>query len=186
MVQVALSILKPAGSVGVTVQLAIGCTGAPTLPAGLSIDSATCTISGPPTEVRARTVYTVTAKNATVPLIVQVVLLILKPAGSVGVAVQLAIAPPELLKVMLVMAEPIVATWSVALIAVVGFTITDITFGNSAGAIVSCTVAPTLPAGLSIDGATCTISGTPTKMRALNIYTVTAKDAKDNTTQASW
>ncbi|VVH55635.1 hypothetical protein BSPCLSOX_2235 [uncultured Gammaproteobacteria bacterium] len=45
---------------------------------------------------------------------VQVVLLILKPAGSVGAAVQLAIAPPELLKVMLVMAEPIVATWSVA------------------------------------------------------------------------
>jgi hypothetical protein len=31
---------------------------------------------------------------------VQVVLLILKPAGSVGVTVQLVIAPPELLKVM--------------------------------------------------------------------------------------
>jgi hypothetical protein len=33
-----------------------------------------------------------------VPLMVQVVLLILKPAGSVGATVQLAIAPPELLK----------------------------------------------------------------------------------------
>jgi hypothetical protein len=64
-----------------------------------------------------------------VPLMVQVVLLILKPAGSVGAAV---------------------------------------------------------PAGLSIDSATCTISGTPTKMRALNIYTVTAKDAKDNTGSASF
>jgi uncharacterized membrane protein (DUF2068 family) len=31
-----------------------------------------------------------------------------------------------------------------------------------------------------------TISGTPTKMRALNIYTVTAKDAKDNTGSASF
>jgi hypothetical protein len=52
-------------------------------------------------------------------------------------------------------------------IAIVGLAITDITFGNSAGAIASCTVAPTLPAGLSIDSATCTISGTPTKMRIL-------------------
>jgi hypothetical protein len=31
----------------------------------LSIDNATCTISGVPTEVRALSVYTVTAKNAT-------------------------------------------------------------------------------------------------------------------------
>jgi hypothetical protein len=44
-----------------------------------------------------------------VPLMVQVVLSILKPAGSVGAIVQLAIAPPELLKVMSVMAEPITA-----------------------------------------------------------------------------
>jgi hypothetical protein len=36
----------------------------------------------------------------------------IKTDGSI--TVQLAIAPPELLKVMLVMAEPIVATWSVA------------------------------------------------------------------------
>jgi hypothetical protein len=85
-------------------------------------------------------VYTVRALTSVgVPLIVQVVLLILKPAGSVGAAVQLAIAPPELTN-----------TTGANQIAVVGFTITDITFGNSAGAIVSCTVAPTLPAGLSI------------------------------------
>jgi hypothetical protein len=59
------------------------------------------------------TVYTVRALTSVgVPLIVQVVLLILKPAGSVGVTVQLAIAPPELLKVMLVMAKPIIAIWS--------------------------------------------------------------------------
>ncbi|CAC9435438.1 hypothetical protein [uncultured Gammaproteobacteria bacterium] len=38
---------------------------APTLPTGLSIDSATCTISGTPTEVSASTIYTVTAANAT-------------------------------------------------------------------------------------------------------------------------
>jgi hypothetical protein len=42
----------------------------------------------------------------------QVVLSILKPAGSAGATVQLAIVLPELLKVMSVMAEPIIATWS--------------------------------------------------------------------------
>jgi hypothetical protein len=42
-----------------------------------------------------------------VPLMVQVVLLILKPAGSAGVIVQLAIASPELLKVISVMAKPL-------------------------------------------------------------------------------
>jgi hypothetical protein len=47
-----------------------------------------------------------------VPLTVQVVLSILKPAGSAGATVQLAIVLPELLKVMSVMAEPIIATWS--------------------------------------------------------------------------
>jgi hypothetical protein len=182
MVQVALSILKPAGSAGVTVQLAIeppellkvmsvmtesisgaiaSCTVAPTLPAGLSIDSTTCTISGTPTEVRVLTLYTVTAKNAaddtdsttfslTVnataptlanavatnqiafidftitditfnnsggaiaswPLMVQVAPSKRKPAGSAGVTVQLAIAPPELLKVMSVMTESIITIWS--------------------------------------------------------------------------
>jgi hypothetical protein len=42
----------------------------------------------------------------------------------------------------------------------------------------------TLPAGLSIDSATCTISGTPTEMRTLTLYTVTARNASDNTDNA--
>jgi hypothetical protein len=71
-------------------------------------------------------------------------------------------------------------------IAIIGFAITDITFSNSGGAIASCTVAPTLPAGLSIDSATCTISGTPTEIKALSVYTVTAKNAIDDTDSASF
>jgi hypothetical protein len=47
-----------------------------------------------------------------VPLIVQVALSILKPAGSAGATVQLEIAPPKLLKVIFVMAKSIIATWS--------------------------------------------------------------------------
>jgi hypothetical protein len=38
----------------------------------------------------------------------------------------------------------------------------------------------TLPAGLSIDSTTCTISGTPTEVRTLSVYTVTAKNATDD------
>jgi hypothetical protein len=68
--------------------------------------------------------YVVTAINGR-PLMVQVVLLILKPAGSVGATVQLAIAPPELLKVMSLIAEPIVAIWSTAfaILGAAGFTV---------------------------------------------------------------
>jgi hypothetical protein len=46
-----------------------------------------------------------------VPLMVQVALSILKPVGSAGATAQLAIAPPELLKVMFLIAEPIIASW---------------------------------------------------------------------------
>jgi hypothetical protein len=42
---------------------------------------------------------------------VQVALSILKPVGSAGATVQLAIAPPELLKVIFLIAEPIIASW---------------------------------------------------------------------------
>jgi hypothetical protein len=70
--------------------------------------------------------------------VIQVALSILKPAGSVGATVQLAIAPPELLKVMFVMVEPIKAIWSAP------------------------AVFARLGAGLSINSTTCTISGTPT------------------------
>jgi hypothetical protein len=139
-----LSILKPAGSVGVTVQLAIAPpellkvmlvmakpiiaiwsapvafvrlgAGAFTVDQIATTDSAitditfsnsggaiaSCTV--------APTLYTLRALTSVgTPLMVQVALSILKPAGSVGVTVQLAIAPPELPKVMLVMAKPIIA-----------------------------------------------------------------------------
>jgi hypothetical protein len=39
-------------------------------------------------------------------------------------------------------------------IAIIGFAITNITFSNSGGAIASCTVTPTLPAGCTTDNRT--------------------------------
>lgn len=46
----------------------------------------------------------------------------------------------------------------------------------------SCTSAPALPAGLSIDTATCTISGTPTAGGAGTVYTITATGAGGSVT----
>ncbi|MGB0787647.1 MAG: putative Ig domain-containing protein, partial [Candidatus Poseidoniaceae archaeon] len=49
----------------------------------------------------------------------------------------------------------------------------NIMFGSSvAGA--TCSISPSLPAGLSIDSSTCTISGTPTAETSNTTYTVTA------------
>jgi hypothetical protein len=59
-------------------------------------------------------------------------------------------------------------------VAIIGSAITDITFSNSGSTIASCTVAPALPAGLSIDNTTCTVSGIPTEVRTTTLYMVTA------------
>jgi hypothetical protein len=115
MVQVALSILKPAGSVGVTVQLAIAPpvnAPAPNLTNATGADQIATTDSAI-TDITfsnsGGAIVSCTVAPVGTPLMVQVALSILKPAGSVGVTVQLAIAPPELLKVMLVMAKLIIA-----------------------------------------------------------------------------
>ena len=51
---------------------------------------------------------------------------------------------------------------------------TSVSPTSSGGDVVSWTVSPTLPAGLSLDSATGTISGTPTSTSPSTIYTVTA------------
>jgi ABC-type methionine transport system permease subunit len=120
-VQVVLSILKPAGSAGATVQLAI------VLPVVviprfiqlilllLSLKPMEQLQCGVPQILEAQVhplVIVILRFIQILEPLVQVVLSILKPAGSAGATVQLAIVLPELLKVMSVMAEPIIATWS--------------------------------------------------------------------------
>ncbi len=51
--------------------------------------------------------------------------------------------------------------------------ITELTPSIS-GSVDTCTVSPALPAGLSLNGKTCVISGTPTTEQAATSYTVTA------------
>jgi hypothetical protein len=59
------------------------------------------------------------SRHGVVQVMEAVVLSILKPAGNVGATVQLAIAPPELLKVMSVMVKSIKAIWFVPIMIVV-------------------------------------------------------------------
>ena len=47
---------------------------------------------------------------------------------------------------------------------------------TTSGSILSCSANPSLPAGLSLDNASCAISGTPTTIQAATIYTITASN----------
>ncbi len=50
------------------------------------------------------------------------------------------------------------------------------------GTVTNCTVSPSLPAGLSLDSSTCSISGTPTASQSAVSYTVTASNSGGSTT----
>jgi hypothetical protein len=136
-------------------------TTSPTLPAGLSIDSSTGVISGTPTAVAAQASYTVTASNS---------------AGSTTAAISIAVAaavpPPSNL------AYP-----HTSISATVGAPIaTDMP--TVTGEITGFTIAPSLPAGLTIDSGNGAISGTPTAASAKTSYTVTASNSGGSTTAA--
>ncbi len=65
--------------------------------------------------------------------------------------------------------------------------ISPLSFANSGGFASSCSVAPALPAGLtvSLNAGTCRISGTPTAVQALATYTITATGANDTSGTAA-
>lgn len=50
------------------------------------------------------------------------------------------------------------------------------------GSVTSCSVMPVLPTGLTLDGTSCTISGTPTATQAATSYTVTGSNSAGSTT----
>ncbi len=129
----------------------------PALPAGLSLDTGTGIISGTPTAVAAATDYTVTATNS---------------GGFTTVKVNITVkdVPPTALTYS---ANPAVYTKTV--------TITNNIPSNGGGAVVSYSVLPALPAGLSLSTSTGIISGTPTALSAAANYTVTATNSGGST-----
>jgi hypothetical protein len=129
----------------------------PVLPAGLALSSSTGAISGMPTAVTAQAAYTVTATNS---------------AGSTSATLQITVNP----------APPSNLTYpQTTVMATVGTAIAPDT-PTVTGTVTGYTVSPTLPAGLSIDGTTGTISGTPTVVTAQATYTVTASNSVGSTT----
>jgi hypothetical protein len=133
-----------------------GCTAsyavAPPLPAGLMLNTGTGVITGTPTTASATASYTVTATNA---------------AGSTAVSLSItvnAVLPP-----------PLNLTYSTnPATYMTGTAITPNTPTSSGGPVVSYSVSPALPAGLTLNTSTGVITGTPTAAMAAANYTVTA------------
>jgi DNA-binding beta-propeller fold protein YncE len=132
----------------------------PALPAGLVLSPSTGIVSGTPTAVTAAGSYTVTASNS---------------AGSTTVALSITVndQPPS--------------TFSYAAgtaVYTVDVPITGNGPTNSGGTVISYSVSPALPTGLSLSATTGIISGTPTAVTASNSYTVTATNSGGSATAA--
>ena len=130
----------------------------PTLPAGLSLSTATGILSGTPTIVTATGSYLVTATNA-------------GGYTMAGLSITVNDQPPSALSYS---TNPAIYTEGVQ-IALDGPT-------NTGGSVVSYAVSPALPAGLSLSTVTGVVSGDPTAVTAAANYTLTATNSGGNTT----
>jgi hypothetical protein len=134
------------------------CSVSPALPAGLTMEPQTGTITGTPTAVTHDTVYTVSCSNA---------------AGSATTRLEIevkatAIAPENL------------SYRESSVVYVTNQQITPNTPITAGGEITQYSVSPALPAGLSLDPQTGVLSGTPTTVTAPADYTVTGSHAMDS------
>ena len=121
----------------------------PSLPAGLSLDSTTGAISGTPTAVTSSATYTITATNT---------------GGSDTATVTIVVND----------IAPSISYGTTSYTLTKGTAMTTATVTSTGGAVVSYSVSPSLPAGLSLDTSTGSISGTPTAVTSSASYTITA------------
>ena len=125
----------------------------PNLPWGLSIDSTTGEISGTPTFISASNTYTVYANNT---------------GGSATVIVTIAVND----------VPPLFSYSPSSVIVETGVNITTLTptlYGQ--GTVVSWSVTPNLPPGISLDSSTGVISGIPTTPVGLVSYTISGTNS---------
>ena len=123
----------------------------PTLPSGLTLDSSTGVLSGTPTAIASTTTYTITATNT---------------GGSSTVSVSITVND----------AAPVIAYSGSPFTLTKGTAMTTAAPTSSGGTVISWSVSPTLPAGLSFDTSNGEISGTPTAITSSATYTVTASN----------
>jgi len=131
-------------------------TVSPALPPGLTLNSVAGVISGTPTAARAAASYTITASNST---------------GSTSAAVNITVV--------------LRAPRSLSYPSPQGLAINKLMAPLSpfvVGVVSSYSVAPALPAGLSLDSGSGVISGTPTASSSSTGYIITASNASGSTT----
>ena len=126
------------------------------LPAGLNavVSGNSCAISGTPTMVSAATTYTITATN---------------PIGSDTATINISVT----------FATPSISVSTTTVVATAGTAISDITVTNSGGTA-TYSISPTLSEGLSFSTETGTISGTPSAIATLQVYTITASNVTNS------
>ncbi|MDX1961445.1 MAG: putative Ig domain-containing protein [Leptospiraceae bacterium] len=134
------------------------CTSTPTLPAGLSIQSNDCQISGTPSGTQAATAYTITATNA---------------YGSTNTSINITINAPG--------TPPSSLSYSNSSIVLLNGSVMSAYTPSVTGSVTSCTSSPALPTGLTLSATTCALSGTPTVDQTSTSYTITATNAFGST-----
>ena len=150
----AMTAATPTSSGGTVVSWSVS----PSLPAGLSLDTSTGVISGTPTAITSTATYTITATNT---------------GGSATTTVDITVndAIPTSVAYS---GTPFTLTKDSAMTAA--------TPTSSGGTVVSWSVSPSLPAGLSLDTSTGVISGTPTAITSTATYTITATNTGGSAT----
>ena len=144
----AITALTPTNTGGPVVSYAIS----PALSAGLSFNTTTGVISGTPTIDATVVTYTVTATNA---------------GGSGSTTVTITVYP----------APPVISYTPSTNVYTVGSAITTLTPANTGGVSTSWVIGPSLPPGLSFNGTTGAISGTPLSTSPATTYTISADNA---------
>ena len=129
----------------------------PALPAGITIDSSTGEISGTPTALSTQTTYTIYANNT---------------GGSETTTIVITVN--DIIPTISYTPNSFVETRDSPMSA------TTPTVGG--GAILTWSISPNLPTGLSLDSTTGEISGTPTVISDLTTYTITATNTGGSAT----
>jgi hypothetical protein len=125
------------------------------LPGGLNLNSATGVISGTPNIALNSTAYTITASN---------------PSGSTTFSLTIS-----------VVGAPSGLSYSSSNLSLsIGTAMTELTPTVTGGTVTSYTVSPSLPSGLSLNGNTGVISGTPTSEQSSSTYVIRATNIAGN------